>query len=86
MELLGHEDIEMTAVAAGEEALQAMLDKPFDCVVLDLRLPDMSGFELLEQMHAEPALTQRAGGRLHRQRTQRRGADCASRQWPRALS
>ncbi|MGA7410496.1 MAG: response regulator [Bryobacteraceae bacterium] len=57
MELLGYEDIEMMAVAAGGEALQAMLDQTFDCVVLDLRLPDMSGFDLLEQMHAEPTLT-----------------------------
>jgi HAMP domain-containing protein/signal transduction histidine kinase/DNA-binding response OmpR family regulator len=57
IELLGYEDIEMEAVATGGEALQAMLDKRFDCVVLDLRLPDMSGFELLEKIHAEPGLT-----------------------------
>jgi CheY-like chemotaxis protein/HAMP domain-containing protein len=57
IELLGYEDIEMEAVATGGEALQAMLDKRFDCVVLDLRLPDMSGFELLEKVHAQPGLT-----------------------------
>ena len=56
VELLGYEDIEMVTVATGGEALEAMLDQPFDCVVLDLRLPDMTGFELLEKMHAEPAL------------------------------
>ena len=56
VELLGYKDIEMVAVATGGEALEAMLDKSFDCVVLDLRLPDMTGFELLEKMHAEPAL------------------------------
>ena len=56
VELLGYEDIETVAVATGGAALQAMLDKPFDCVVLDLRLPDMSGFDLLEKVHAEAAL------------------------------
>jgi HAMP domain-containing protein/CheY-like chemotaxis protein len=57
VELLGFEDIETVAVATGTEALKAMLEKSFDCVVLDLRLPDMSGFDLLEKIHAHPSLT-----------------------------
>ncbi len=35
-----------------------MVTKGFDCVVLDLRLPDMTGFELLEKMHANPKLVE----------------------------
>ncbi|MGA3172732.1 MAG: response regulator, partial [Chthoniobacteraceae bacterium] len=54
--LLGHDDIELKAVSTGAEALEAMLDEPFDCVVLDLRLPDMTGFELLEKVQMEAAL------------------------------
>ncbi|CAM5796716.1 HAMP domain-containing protein [Rhizobacter fulvus] len=54
--LLGHDDIELSTAATGEEALKAMRERPFDCVVLDLRLPDMSGFDLLKQIQAEPAL------------------------------
>ena len=56
VELLGYTDIELVAVATGGEALEAMLDKSFDCIVLDLRLPDMTGFELMEKVHSEPAL------------------------------
>ena len=56
LELLGYKDIDMVAVATGGEALEAMLAHSFDCVVLDLRLPDMTGFELLEKVRAEPAL------------------------------
>jgi HAMP domain-containing protein/CheY-like chemotaxis protein/signal transduction histidine kinase len=56
LELLGHEDIEIVAASTGDEALAAMRDQPFDCVVLDLRLPDMTGFELLEKVQAEPGL------------------------------
>jgi CheY-like chemotaxis protein len=55
-ELLGYDDIEIVAVGLGEDALAAMRAEPFDCVVLDLRLPDMTGFELLERVQAEPAL------------------------------
>jgi HAMP domain-containing protein/signal transduction histidine kinase/DNA-binding response OmpR family regulator len=55
-ELLGYKDIEMHAVGTGAEALAALHSQAFDCVVLDLRLPDMSGFELLELVHAETEL------------------------------
>jgi CheY-like chemotaxis protein/signal transduction histidine kinase/HAMP domain-containing protein len=56
VELLGYHDIEIESVATGEEGLRALLERTFDCVVLDLRLPDMSGFDLLEKMHREPSL------------------------------
>ncbi len=54
--LLGYEDIEVHAVATAFDALRAMRESAFDCVVLDLRLPDMNGFDLLKKIHAEPAL------------------------------
>jgi CheY-like chemotaxis protein len=56
-ELLGHEDIDIVTVATGGEALERLKDDPADCVVLDLKLPDMSGFEVLEQIAGEPALS-----------------------------
>ncbi len=56
VELLGHDDIEIATATTGTEALNKLLDHAFDCCVLDLRLPDMTGFELLEKFQAEPAL------------------------------
>ena len=56
VDLLGHNDIEITAVGTGAEAFAALLDRPFDCAVLDLRLPDISGFDLLDKIQAEPTL------------------------------
>ncbi len=56
VELLAHDDIEITGVASGREALDALRVHAYDCCVVDLRLPDMSGFELLERLQAEPAL------------------------------
>jgi HAMP domain-containing protein/CheY-like chemotaxis protein/signal transduction histidine kinase len=55
-ELLGHDDIEIVNAGTGDEALNTLRDKPCDCVVLDLRLPDMSGFEVLERMRASDEL------------------------------
>jgi CheY-like chemotaxis protein len=48
--LLGHDDIDVDVVSTGSDALEAVKNDQFDCVVLDLRLPDMTGFELLEQL------------------------------------
>jgi signal transduction histidine kinase/CheY-like chemotaxis protein/HAMP domain-containing protein len=56
VELLAYKDIDVVSVATGDAAMKAMLDRAFDCVVLDLRLPDMTGFELLEKMHAQTVL------------------------------
>jgi HAMP domain-containing protein/CheY-like chemotaxis protein len=56
-ELLGYEDIDVELAATGSEALAALGDQPFDCVVLDLRLPDMSGFEILERFRDTPMLS-----------------------------
>jgi HAMP domain-containing protein/signal transduction histidine kinase/DNA-binding response OmpR family regulator len=56
VELLGHGDIEIETVGTGADAFQKLMDNQFDCCVLDLRLPDMSGYALLEKMQSEPAL------------------------------
>jgi hypothetical protein len=56
-ELLGHDDIDLATVGTGGEALSEIREHGADCVVLDLRLPDMSGFQLLDQMRDDPALT-----------------------------
>jgi HAMP domain-containing protein/CheY-like chemotaxis protein/predicted transcriptional regulator len=56
-ELLDHHDIEIVATDTGAGALSVLRDNPCDCVVLDLRLPDMSGFEVLEQIRNDDELS-----------------------------
>jgi CheY-like chemotaxis protein len=53
-ELLGHDDIDVIVAATGTEALDIVGQEAFDCVVLDLRLPDMSGFDILERFRDDP--------------------------------
>jgi CheY-like chemotaxis protein/nitrogen-specific signal transduction histidine kinase len=57
-ELLGYEDIDVVTVGKGREALEAIRGQNFDCVVLDLRLPDMSGFDVLEQLGEIPTASE----------------------------
>ncbi len=54
--LLKHDDIDMSVVSSGAEALTAVSEESYDCLVLDLRLPDMSGFEVLERLRDTPSL------------------------------
>jgi HAMP domain-containing protein/CheY-like chemotaxis protein/signal transduction histidine kinase len=54
VELIGEGgDVEITGVSSGEEALSAIRERHFDCMVLDLGLPDMSGFEFIERLKNE---------------------------------
>ena len=56
VELLRHDDIEIAEAATGKQALAALRARRYDCCVVDLRLPDMTGFELLEQLQADHEL------------------------------
>jgi CheY-like chemotaxis protein len=56
IELIQHEDVEITAVGSAEDALRELATSHFDCMVLDLGLKDMNGFELLETVKANPQM------------------------------
>jgi CheY-like chemotaxis protein len=47
------ENVTVDEVATGAQALAALRDGGYDCVVLDLGLPDMDGLELLEKLERE---------------------------------
>ena len=56
-ELLGHDDIDIMTAGTGAEGLTLLRDQQIDCIVLDLRLPDMSGFDLLATIRDDRALS-----------------------------
>jgi CheY-like chemotaxis protein len=56
-ELLDHNDIEIVTTDTGAGALSTLRDSPCDCVVLDLRLPDMTGFEVLDTIRKDDSLS-----------------------------
>lgn len=55
--LFSDSDVHITAVDMGADAIQTIHDKNYDCVILDLHLPDMDGFEILETLAADKTIT-----------------------------
>jgi signal transduction histidine kinase/DNA-binding response OmpR family regulator/CHASE3 domain sensor protein len=51
--LIADADVEIAAVGSGGEALALLRTRIFDCMIIDLKLPDMQGRTLLERMSAE---------------------------------
>ncbi|WP_136418486.1 HAMP domain-containing protein [Herbaspirillum sp. ST 5-3] len=56
VDLIGSNDVHIVAVGSGKEALDALHSTHFDCMVLDLTLPDINGFELLDKIGDDAAL------------------------------
>jgi len=54
--LIGDADVHIVTVETGSAALSALGEHQFDCMVLDLTLPDISGFDLLDQIGKLPQL------------------------------
>ncbi|MEI9944313.1 MAG: response regulator [Chitinophagaceae bacterium] len=55
-ELIGNGDVKSFSAYSGKEAHEMMSKENFDCVIVDLGLPDMTGFDLLEKIKADPKL------------------------------
>lgn len=55
--LIADEDVEVAAARTGAEAIDLLQSASFDCLILDLSLPDMSGYEILERMNASESLS-----------------------------
>jgi CheY-like chemotaxis protein len=61
IELVGEDDVEITAVATAEDALRELSEKHYDCMVLDLGLQGMDGFKLLEEVKGSESVQDSCG-------------------------
>ncbi len=57
-ELLGHDDIDIVTSGTGGEAIDILRQQTIDCMVLDLRLPDMTGFDVLDRIADDERLSE----------------------------
>ena len=53
VKLIGDDDVDITAVECGEDAIALLRTTIFDCMIIDLKLPDMQGHELLQRMSTD---------------------------------
>src|SRR5438132_2431961 len=75
-ELIGEGDVETIAVGTAEEAMNQLRTKHYDCIVLDLGLPDMNGFELMQHIKSEigdiPIIIYTGKDLIHKEETELR--------------
>jgi HAMP domain-containing protein/CheY-like chemotaxis protein len=57
IKMLGNGTLEVVGVSTGQEALEQLRSERYDCMVLDLRLPDISGFQVLQEMSEDDNMT-----------------------------
>jgi tubulin-specific chaperone A len=55
--LVEGKDVLIVAVESGEEAVKRLKTEEFDCIVLDLGLKEMSGFDVLEMIRSDKRLS-----------------------------
>lgn len=56
IELIGNDDLDITSVGTGEEALIRVQEIDYDCIILDLKLPDISGNDILKSLSQDAKL------------------------------
>lgn len=52
--LISGSDVSVTTSKSGKEAVEKLRAEPYDCIILDLTLPDVSGFDLLTELNSLP--------------------------------
>lgn len=55
-ELIGNGDVKCISAFSGNEAYEMMCQESFECVIVDLGLPDMSGFDLMQKIKDNESL------------------------------
>jgi CheY-like chemotaxis protein len=53
---LGDEEVQVERASNAKDALELLRERPINCMVLDLTLPDMNGLELLRKLHEQPGV------------------------------
>ena len=57
VKLIGNGDVKIRTVGTGKDALKELQTNSYDCVILDLKLPDMTGFEVLNRLDESEEIT-----------------------------